>query len=189
MPDQTKPALKKADESDAPATADQLRALLKRTRAGDATALPLVRRLLESPFGIDLFGGDLARLARDSFVDALAGGDIGLKEAVGAKMTQLRDELLGPSPAPVERLLVERVVACWLQVHDAEARFAQNQGKLGLRQADHYQRRIDAAHRRYLAAVKTLAVVRKLAVPVVQVNIARRQVNVAAPAAVNADGA
>ena len=33
--------------------------------------------------------------------------------------------------------------------------------------------------RRYLSALKTLALVRKLAVPVLQVNIARKQVNVA----------
>jgi len=38
---------------------------------------------------------------------------------------------------------------------------------------------MDHAHRRYLSALKTLALVRKLAVPVLQVNIARKQVNVA----------
>jgi hypothetical protein len=41
------------------------------------------------------------------------------------------------------------------------------------------QRRIDACHRRYLAAVKMPATVRRLAVPVLigQVNIAGQQVN------------
>jgi hypothetical protein len=38
---------------------------------------------------------------------------------------------------------------------------------------------MDGAHKHYLSSLKTLAVVRKLAVPVLQVNIARRQVNVA----------
>jgi hypothetical protein len=38
-----------------------------------------------------------------------------------------------------------------------------------------------AAQKRYLAAIKALAVVRTLAVPVFQVNIARKQVNVAGP--------
>jgi hypothetical protein len=37
---------------------------------------------------------------------------------------------------------------------------------------------MDATNRRFLAAVKTLALVRKLAVPVLQVNIAKKQVNV-----------
>jgi hypothetical protein len=53
--------------------------------------------------------------------------------------------------------------------------------KLSLGWGEYYQRRMDRAHRRYLSAIKTLALVRKLAVPVLQVNIARKQVNVASP--------
>jgi hypothetical protein len=63
---------------------------------------------------------------------------------------------------------------------------AQNAGKLTLAQADYRQRTRDRAHRRYLSAIRTLALVRKLAAPVLQVNIAKRQVNVATPAAVQA---
>jgi hypothetical protein len=47
-----------------------------------------------------------------------------------------------------------------------------------LKQADFHRRRIDAAHRRYLAALKALATVRKLAVPALQINLAKKQVNV-----------
>jgi hypothetical protein len=43
----------------------------------------------------------------------------------------------------------------------------------------YYQKAIDRAHKRYLSAIKTLAVVREPAVPVLQVNIARKQVNMA----------
>jgi hypothetical protein len=43
---------------------------------------------------------------------------------------------------------------------------------------------MDAANKRFLSAVKALAVVRKLAIPALQINVARRQVNVVAPAAV-----
>jgi hypothetical protein len=39
---------------------------------------------------------------------------------------------------------------------------------------------MDATNKRFLAAVKTLVLVRKLAVPVLQVDIAKRQVNVVA---------
>jgi hypothetical protein len=40
---------------------------------------------------------------------------------------------------------------------------------------------MDRAHKRYLSAIKTLATVRKLAVPVLQINVAKQQVNVAGP--------
>jgi hypothetical protein len=78
--------------------------------------------------------------------------------------------------------LVERVVACWLQVQDAEIRYALNQKEMTFRQAEFHQKRMDATHRRYLAAIKALALVRKLALPALQINLARKQVNVIAPA-------
>jgi hypothetical protein len=91
--------------------------------------------------------------------------------------------LAGANPTPVERLLVERVVACWLQVQDADVRYAQGQKELTFAQGEYYQRRMERAHKRYLSALRTLALVRKLAVPVLQVNIAKKQVNVAGAAA------
>jgi len=110
------------------------------------------------------------------------GEDLSVREAIYAKLNSLRQELLGENPTAVERLLVERIVACWLQVQDAEIRYARSQGDLSIRQGDYHQRRMDATNRRYLAAVKTLALVRKLAIPALQVNIARKQVNVGNPA-------
>lgn len=55
-------------------------------------------------------------------------------------------------------------------------------GSMTLGLAQHYQKCIDRAHRRYLSALKALAEVRKLNVTV-QLNIARKQVNVAGTAA------
>jgi hypothetical protein len=66
---------------------------------------------------------------------------------------------------------------CWLQVQYADTLVAQSQGKISLKQGDYQQRRQDRAARRYLAAIKALAQVRRLLGPVVQVNIAERQVN------------
>jgi hypothetical protein len=173
-----------AKGEDVPTTTEGVRALLKRTQTGDHTALPVVRKMLDDPFYLRLFGGELAENATTSFVKAMGGEDLGFREAVLKKMELLRAELLGANPTPVERLLVERVVACWLQVQDADIRAAQGQKDATLRWSDFHQRRMDAANRRFLAAVKALALVRKLAVPALQINVARKQVNVVAPAAV-----
>jgi hypothetical protein len=158
--------------------ADELEGLIERAREGDLSTLPEVRRVLRDPAQVDALGGDLALQAEMSFVHALAGDDLVLREALPLKMESLRTELAGPDPTPVERLLVERVVACWLQVQDADVRYAQRQGDITHEQGDYYQRRMDRAHKRYLSALRTLALVRKLGVPVLQVNVARRQVNV-----------
>jgi hypothetical protein len=160
-----------------PTGGDDLRKFLKRAQSGDASTLPVLRKLVESDTFVDQFGGNLARQAEHSLIAAAAGSDLLFKETLTRKLELLRAELSGPNPPPVERLLVERVVACWLQVQDADIRYAQAKD-LSREWGEYYQRRMDRAHKRYLSAVKTLALVRKLARPVLQVNIARKQVNV-----------
>jgi hypothetical protein len=171
-------AISKAD-GQATRPGEDLQALVRRAAKGDPSALPAVRAALADPAAVRAFGGDLAVQAEASLVHAMAGGNLGFREAVSRKLELLRAELAGPDPTPLERLLAERAAACWLQVQHADIRYAQNQAKLSIKQADYHQRRMDAAHRRYLSALKALALVRKLAVPVLQVNIAKKQVNVA----------
>jgi hypothetical protein len=175
----------KPNDTAVPQGPDEVRALLKRAQKGDVSTLPAVRVLLRDPTYVRLLGGELAEVVELSFLRAMAKDDLAFQAAARQKLEQLRADLMGAVPSPVERLLAERVAACWLQVQDAEMRYAQAQGDLTLRQGDYHQRRMDAANRRYLAAVKALAVVRRLAVPVLQVNVARKQVNVAAQAAVD----
>jgi hypothetical protein len=157
--------------------------LLKRAQGGDASTLPMLRRLMQQPGFADLCGCDLARLAESSMVEALAGENLVLKEGVLSKMESLRGELAGPDPSPVERLLVERVVACWLQSYAADLHYAQAKS-LSLVSGDYYQRRMDRAHRRLLQAVKTLELVRRLAAPALRAEVARPQIRLAACAPV-----
>lgn len=92
-------------------------------------------------------------------------------------------ELAGPDPSPVERSLAHTAALCWfaLRLHEAQYSGASTSGdNITIKQADWHQRRIDGAHRRYLATLKTLASVRKLALPAVQINLARNQLNVTA---------
>jgi hypothetical protein len=53
----------------------------------------------------------------------------------------------------------------------SDIRVAQNEAAWPLPQAEYYQRSRDRAHRRFLSALKALALVRRLAVPVLQVNM------------------
>jgi hypothetical protein len=76
-----------------------------------------------------------------------------------------RDELAGPRPTPIEALLAERVMACWLAVQHAEQLYARQDVPDWCRE-DQHQRRIEYANRRLLNSLKSLALVRRLAVPV-----------------------
>ena len=109
----------------------------------------------------------------------MAGPNAVAKGAIVRRLAALRRELAGPSPTPLERLVADRVVVGWLAAAVAEGAYHQALER-GVRHADDafHQRRVERAQRRYLAAVKALATVRRLGVPAVQVNVADQQVNV-----------
>lgn len=149
--------------------------------------LPALREVLRDADAVAIFGGNMAENLCNDLVRKAAGDNLAFREALFRKLELLRAELAGPTPSPVERLLAERVTTCWLWLHDLEIRFVQAKN-LSISQAEYHQQAIDRAHRRYLVAIRTLALVRKLALPVLQVNIAKKQVNMAGPC-VTADSA
>ena len=121
--------------------------------------------------------GDLPGHARGK----LAAGDVLEKEAVVLQAERMALELAGENPTPLEVLLAERVASLWILVELQEALTAAFYYKGGARMSVVLQmaRVQESAHRRYLAAIKTLAQVQKLQGPSrVQVNIGGNQVNV-----------
>ena len=155
------------------------RELITRAEKGDSEALAEVQRLFDESPGAWTTFGDLAANTQRSWVKAIAGQDELLREAVERYLENMQVELAGGSSTPLERLLVERIATCWLALQQAETAYAQNLRRLDGDQGEYYQRRIDRAQRRYIEAIKGLAIIRRLLAPIVQVNIAERQVNVA----------
>src|SRR5262249_20398539 len=139
--------------------------LVRRADDGDPTTLPVLREVLKDPRMVDLMGGDLAGRAQRTLIDRFAGKSLRLREALARKLEVLREEVIGPRPAPVERLLAARVVACWLHLHVLELAFA-GQGDMAIGVAVYFEKALGHAQKRYLAALKALALVRKLALPV-----------------------
>jgi hypothetical protein len=152
--------------------------------AGDESALPEVRAIVRDPRYLQAFG-DLAWRARFALLNEAAGQDLMVREAVPEKLEALRQELAGPDPSPLEALLVDRILNTWLHLRALELRRGAG-ADLGPSAAAHHERAWDGAHRRFLAALKALAVVRKLALPVLQFNVAHNQLNVGAAGAVAA---
>ena len=149
-----------------------------RAQEGDASVLPRLRAMLRedrAPF-VELMG-NMAAIVERGLSAGMFGKNLAAREALVRKLALLRAELAGPDPSPIERLLAERAAFCWMTVYEYERQYA-NSRDLPPRQAEFHQRRIDAAHRRFLSSLKTLATVRKLAPAAIQVNIGEKQVNV-----------
>jgi hypothetical protein len=66
-----------------------------------------------------------------------------------------------------------------LHLHYAEDIYVQSMHDLTITQATYHQRRLSLAQSCYLSAIRTLAQVRRLQVPAVQINVAEQQLNVA----------
>lgn len=167
-------ASKPSDQDSVVWATKQLRELSDRVNSGERSALTDLRAALEKyPWMSSVMGGNLAYQAETSLMNAMYGDQTAAKEALQRELEKKRAELSGENPTPIERLLVERVVSCWLQVHHADLIVAQsNSGSHA--QGEYNQRRQDRSHRRFLEAVKSLATVRRLAIPL------RLDVNVAA---------
>lgn len=117
-------------------------------------------------------------------------GDQVRYELLRRKFFEVRAELEGPDATAMERLLAERAALCWLDLYLVEAGCIalEGDGKATAAQMIYFQKRIDAAHRRFLSAIKALAVVRKLKVPDLKVNIDGRSVHFNTAAPVPAEG-
>jgi hypothetical protein len=151
---------------------DRILAVVGRAENGDQTALNELRKTLaDFPWLISALGGDLAMHAEAMLVAKISKQPT-VREAISANLNALRTELAGEKPNPIERLLIERVVACWLQVAYADSRIAGIE-RCSIQEGDYLQRQQDRAHRRYMSALKMLAVVRRLALPIrVDLNVA-----------------
>lgn len=90
-------------------------------------------------------------------------------------------DLLGAcGGSPVERLLIDRIVTCWLAAYLADGSAALG-GKYAHRDNEYYLRRQDRAHRRLLQSVEALARLQRLMRPGPLVTLA--QLNIAQPGA------
>jgi hypothetical protein len=165
--------------SDVPSL-DEIWTVLQKAEKGDKKALPALRTLLDKCPELSRFYRSLAQTARDALVRCIGGEkNLAVQECYTRMLDAMGQELAGPECLPLERLLVERIVMCWLHLYYAETLYVQNMAALTLRQSEFHQKRITLAHNRYLAAIRTLAQVRRLGVPAVLVNIGDQQVNVA----------
>jgi hypothetical protein len=150
--------------------------VVRRAQTGDQDATrTLLNAMQRDRWVVDIIG-DLGIQARLAAVELVAKGNTAIDRAIRTKMKELQRELLGPSDSALERLLVDRVLVTWLHANQADMLAARNTN-VAVQQAECFERRQGRAQRRHLAALRTLAVVRRLRVPL-QINIGAQQVNV-----------
>ncbi len=163
-----------------PEAITDLRHLAAKAEKGDTSVLPALKKLMDDDSAFWHEYGDMAVLLKDNLIAGMAGKNLLLREAMTRSADESVRELAGESPTPLEQLLARRIVIDGLYLHKVESLELHASKESRYSHDDEAsQRRIARAHKRYLHAIKTLAQVRKLLGPTVQVNIAQQQVNVA----------
>jgi hypothetical protein len=153
--------------------------LLKHARLGVEAAVPALRVMLArrpQRFGtMEIF-----TFAAKAMANVAASNDSFLTDVLLREIRRTASEVAGPNPTAVERLLAERVALTWFDAHQADCKFLEATGGEGcsIAKADYLGRLRDRSNSRFLAACRSLAVVRKLALPTLQVHLNAPAANV-----------
>jgi hypothetical protein len=160
--------------------------IFKKTNKDNPTKedLKSLRNALRDKPGFWRIAGDMAQQAAFHMIEEIQATPV-MKESLKTGWYEMQLELGGENPNPIERLLIQQVVISWirLQIVDYKYTSMMNQS-ITLTLGRYWENRLNAAQRRHLRAVETLARVRRLLsrIPPFQVNIATQggqQVNVA----------
>jgi hypothetical protein len=165
--------------------------VLLNAEMGAAHSLPLLRTLIdeEERWLAWRVKSDISEAALEARLERAAeyetGGDdlttasgrrvrasnLAKKELLRRQVERLRDALAGEKATLIEYLLGERAALCWIDVHccDLDVIAAERGGQTS--RASYHDRRRDRAHRRYLAALRSLASVRRQCLAAIQVNV------------------
>lgn len=128
--------------------------------AGGASALFQLREILDHYPSFWQKVADLAGKVEESLIKLISTKSSLLQESLRLKVREMKGNLQGDSPSPLETGVIERIVACWLQVQFAEVASVEHAED---DKAAYWQKRLDQAQRRYMSAVNTLVTIRKLA--------------------------
>ncbi len=151
----------------------ELRALSRKAEGGGAEGAEarkeLRRKLREASPEVIARASDVGRQSQERLVETASGGDPLTEEALLGRLDMMREEIAGKDPTPLEVLLTERVVSCWLLVELFDALMSSQLWKetpterlMPERVLRYYLRWQESANGRFLAAIRELARVRKL---------------------------
>jgi hypothetical protein len=129
--------------------------------------LPQLKKAFDEHPELSHHFGNMVEHAKQALLTLAAGKCLTAKEAISWQMDELRARLAATAASELERLLIDRVCLSWLEVYHSDIDLAQqllaSPGASPASQAA--EKRLDAAHRRFLTSTRALAVMQKLVRP------------------------
>ena len=140
-----------------------------KARAGEEGAVKRVGELIRQRGWVD-WVGDIGRLATRNLIAEATCDDEVWRAGIEEKVKAMNEELLGPNPSILERLLVRRVVNGWVTVHALELELAVRP-PANLRNKAYLDTAIGRAQKRMTQAIGELARLRRLQAPLIVANL------------------
>ena len=141
----------------------QLRTYLTRLARGETNVLPEFRTWLKQNQHICSAGTNLARQAEQAALALFAGPDPVCQQIMSGRLAELKLDLGGPEPSPLEQLLIDRIALDWILLHllDNAALPNSSGGPIPL-SGSFLEKSYGQVYRRYLKSIKSLAQVGRL---------------------------
>jgi hypothetical protein len=155
---------------------ERLMATVNAQKPTKAQLAELRKTLEDVPEWADVLG-DISGQLRYKIIESMA-PQPGLHIAVRRQAEKMAKDLGVEQASLLEKLLIDQVVIAWLRWQSVEWYYQRNfEQSITLTKAMYVEKRLTAAHRRYLQAIESLVRVRRLlARAPVQINIAQQQV-------------
>jgi hypothetical protein len=161
------------------------RPLAQRAKRGDPTVADEITALFDRSTEKERrhlstwFAGDARKNAEFGLTEVFLKGDPVAQHATRERMAVLRKDLAGEKPTPIETLLAERIAYLWGSLFMAENALATlYRGDVTIRQYEQRARHVERLNRQFLAAIRTLAAVRRPAGPRIDVRVEGNSVTV-----------
>lgn len=152
--------------------------LIQRFRDGDNKAIAEVRDRLRSDavLAVTATYASPATIATDLLLMTQWKNYPQVRSGLRDHMAAMRRDLAAVHSSPLELILIDRIVADWLQSTTADALYERHAAEGSDDLLERLDERRSRAQRRYLSAIKSLADARRLLVPLMQVNVANQQI-------------
>ena len=122
--------------------------------------------------------GDLCSQVRFAAIASLA-NDTAVHESVREGVVRMRSALCSEGSSEMEQLLIEQILTCWVQCSMLGRKLEwTTTGVHEMEHGNYWDRRYTIAQARLLRTIESLARIRKLKLPSLQLNVADKQVNI-----------
>lgn len=133
---------------------DAFNKVVYRAELGDDEALQELRAMLKNYPMLWKDVGDLALIVERQLIELSTRGSVLAAESLRCKVASMRAELGGSTPSLPKRLVVERIIASWLDLQIVQ--IAATEPRTSKTDDTFWQKKLDRAQRRHLEAIAAL---------------------------------